>query len=140
LICRRISTARYAFYGSPDYAARHGLPGGIGDLGRHQFVIFERANRPSFVRAWLREHVPNARIVQTFTEHELMDEAVAEGQGLGVLNVKSCEGDAKYVRCFDPIEDFKQEHVLLVAPEAYRRAEVKAFVKFFAPRYAAIYR
>lgn len=140
LICRQISTARYAFFGSPGYAAEHGLPAGIDDLAKHRFVIFERANRPSFVKAWLGEHVPNARIVQSFTEHELMAEAVAEGQGLGVLNVKSCEGDAKYVLCFDPIEDFKQEHVLLVAPEAYRRAEVKAFVKFFAPRYAAIYR
>jgi len=140
LICRTISTAEYAFYGSDAYAARHGLPRGIGDLGAHQVVVFETASRPSFVKNWLREHAPNARVVQSFAEYDLMREAVVEGLGLGVLNLRSTEGDPKLVRCFDPIPDFAQQHLLLVGPEAYRRAEVKKFLKFFAPRYAAIFR
>ncbi|WP_176445123.1 hypothetical protein [Maliponia aquimaris] len=43
-------------------------------------------------------------------------------------------------RCFDPIAELDAEHLLLVSPEAWRRREVKEFVTFFAPRYAAIFR
>lgn len=31
-------------------------------------------------------------------------------------------------------------NVMLISPDAYRRPEVKEFTKFFAPRYAAIFR
>ena len=32
------------------------------------------------------------------------------------------------------------EHLMLISPKAYKRAEVKEFTKFFAPRYATIFK
>lgn len=59
---------------------------------------------------------------------------------LGFCNLKFAESDDALIRCFDEIEELTVPHMMLAAPEAYRRPEVKAFTKFFAPRYAAMFR
>ncbi len=140
LICRKISTARYALYGSRAYAAEKRLPASVGDLRGHRFVVFRPDSTPRASEAWLLRHVTKDQIVAAFSEFDLLRSAVSNGQGLGVLNVRQSDEDDNLVRCFDPIEELKQEHLLLVSPEAYRRPEVKKFVAFFAPRYAAIFR
>ncbi|SMX40451.1 hypothetical protein MAA8898_02140 [Maliponia aquimaris] len=58
----------------------------------------------------------------------------------GILNLRLALGIGGLARCFDPIAELDAEHLLLVSPEAWRRREVKEFVTFFAPRYAAIFR
>ena len=75
----------------------------------------------------------------SFTEIDLMHAAIKAGHGLGLMNDKLAEGDETLIRCFEPIEELSRQHLMLIAPQAYRRPEVKAFVKFFAPRYAAIF-
>ena len=42
----------------------------------------------------------------------------------------------------DLLSDAKEiaEHLMLISPKAYKRAEVKEFTKFFAPRYATIFK
>jgi hypothetical protein len=54
--------------------------------------------------------------------------------------VRLAEADGALVRCFEPPEELSAQHLMLVAPEAYRRQEVREFTRFFAPRYAAIFK
>ncbi|MEZ5723053.1 MAG: hypothetical protein R3D59_16805 [Paracoccaceae bacterium] len=54
--------------------------------------------------------------------------------------MRKCAGDPELIPCFDPPPELDAEHLMLVTPEAWRRPEVKAFTRFFAPRYAAIFR
>jgi hypothetical protein len=56
------------------------------------------------------------------------------------MNVRLAEADEGLIRCFDPPEELSAQHLMLIAPEAYRRPEVRAFTRFFAPRYAAIFK
>lgn len=140
LIRRRISTPRYALYGSPSYARRHGLPGSPAELQGHGFVTYRPKGEMRDSERWILTHAPGARIVRSYAEYDLLHEAIAEGMGLGVLNLRACEGDPRLVPCFDPIGELDQEYLLLVPPASYRRPEVRQFVKFFAPRYAATYR
>ena len=140
LICRKISTARFALYGSRSYADKRGLPDSIDSLSGHCFVSFERTDVPPVFHAWLLRNVAPDQIVRSFSEIDLMFAAMKAGHGLGIMNVKHAETDETLVRCFDPIEDLTAQHLLLVAPEAYRRPEVKKFTSFFAPRYAAIFK
>jgi DNA-binding transcriptional LysR family regulator len=59
------------------------------------------------------------------------------------MNLRMAEADeaaGRLIRCFPPPEELSKQHLMLVSPDAYRRAEVKEFTKFFAPRYAAIFR
>jgi DNA-binding transcriptional LysR family regulator len=143
LICRKISTARFTLYGAPAYAKKHGLPRSPEELQGHSFVTFERAGMHLRFREWLLRQVSPEQIVMSFSEIELMDAAIRAGHGLGVMNVKLAEPDevaGTLIRCFDPPEEMSAQHLMLISPDAYRRPEVKAFTKFFAPRYARIFR
>ena len=140
LICRKISTARFSLYGSRSYAEKQGLPASTEDLLGHKFVSFLREDVPSVFHDWLTRHVELDQIRQTFAELDLMHAAIRSGHGLGIMNVKLAGSDDTLIQCFEPLEEMTSEHLMLIAPEAYRRPEVKAFAKFFAPRYAAVFK
>lgn len=140
LICRKISTARFTLYGSREYAAKSGLPGSPGDMKGHRFVTFQREGTSSALNDWLVRHVSADQIVQSFHEIELLHAAIQAGRGLGLINIKLAEKHDDLVGCFDPPEELSAQHLMLISPDAYRRPEVKDFTKFFAPRYAAIYK
>jgi DNA-binding transcriptional LysR family regulator len=140
LICRKISTARYSLYGSRDYAAKHGLPVSLDELDGHTFVTFERDDVPKTLHDWLLRHVNPARITLNFSEVDLMHAAVRSGLGLGLMNLSLAGQDPDLLRCLDPIEELSAEHLMLVSREAYKRPEVRKFTKFFAPRYAELYK
>ena len=142
LICRKISTARFTLYGAPSYAERRGLPNSPDKMRGHSFVMLERDGHSRF-HDWLLRHVSPDQIVMSFGEIELMVAAMRAGHGLGITNLKMAEADeaaGRLIRCFDPPEEMSAQHLMLVSPEAYRRPEVKEFTKFFAPRYAAIFK
>lgn len=143
LICRQISLARFTFYAARSYAEAHGLPSTPEELAGHRCFSFVREDMPPIFDRFLRRYVPDAAIVQTFSEIGMLDAAVRSGQGIGVQNLRFAEDEEKageLVRCFAPPDELTARHLLLVAPDAYRRPEVKAFVTFFAPRYAALFR
>jgi DNA-binding transcriptional LysR family regulator len=140
LIRRKISTPRYALYGSPGYADRHGLPASERDMQGHRYVTYRPKGEAREAEHWILRHASASRIVRSYVEYDLMHEAIMEGEGLGIMNVRSCEGNANLVQCFDPIGELDQEYLMLVAPASYRRPEVRQFVKFFAPRYVAFFR
>lgn len=143
LICRKISTARFTLYGAPAYAKKHGLPRSPEEMQGHSFVTFERTGMHFQFREWLLRQISPEQIVMSFSEIELMDAAIRAGHGLGVMNLKLAEADERagtLIRCFEPPEEMSAQHMMLISPDAYRRPEVKAFTKFFGPRYAAIFR
>lgn len=139
LICRKISDARWTLYGGREYARQFGLPKSTADLSGHRFVTYQRKGSPNILHEWLLRHVAPEQIVASYSELELMLAAVRSGKGLGVSNLKLVGSDETLVPCFDEIEDLTVPHLILISPEAYRRPEVKAFIAYFAPRYAAIY-
>ena len=140
LISRKISDAKWSLFGGRSYEKRFGLPSSPQDLKGHKFVTFQRGDVPSVFHDWLVERVEPDQIVATYSELDLMHSAIRAGQGLGISNVKLLESDNTFIQCFDQIKELSAPHLLLISPDAYRRPEVRAFVKFFAPRYAAIYK
>lgn len=140
LICRKISTAKFALFGSRAYSERRGLPSSIDDFKGHDFVTFRREGVPPVFDDWLRDHVDAEQIVMAFSEIDLMHAAIRAGRGLGAINLKLAEEDPTLIQCFGPIDALSSDHLMLISREAYRRPEVKEFTKFFAPRYAAIFK
>ncbi|MEM7320432.1 MAG: LysR family transcriptional regulator [Pseudomonadota bacterium] len=136
LICRIIGTARWAIFGSQCYADEFGFPSSINDLCHHRFVTFEREGRENYEHDWLVRNVSQNQIVLSCSEFDLMQASIRAGHGLGLLNVRLAQFDDGLIRCFDDIEELSRPNLMLISPEAYRRRQVKAFVKFFAPRYA----
>jgi DNA-binding transcriptional LysR family regulator len=140
LICRKISTAKWALFGSKNYAEKYGLPQTPDDLRGHRFVEFAHPDLPDYGRSWLLRHVSSDQIVMSFAEPELMQAAIRAGHGLGIVNLRLAAADKSLIRCFGDIEELTRSNVMLIAPDAYRRPEVRAFTKFFAPRYAATFK
>lgn len=143
LICRKISTAHFTLFGAPAYARAHGLPTSPEEMGEHVLVDYVPHGGQSFHHDWLARHVPPDRIVAIYGEFGLLEAAIRAGRGLGVINLRLAEADeasGRLIRCFPPPEALSADHLMLVAPEAYRRPDVRAFTRFFAPRYAAIFR
>jgi DNA-binding transcriptional LysR family regulator len=140
LICRKISTAHYALYGSREYAEKNGLPKSVNDLRGHSFVSFRNENASAAFHEWLMRNVTPEQIVRTFAEFGLMHAAIRAGHGLGIVNQRYAETDDTLIQCFEPLEELNSEHLMLISPDAHRRPEVRAFTKFFAPRYAAIFK
>lgn len=143
LICRHISTARFTLFGAPAYAEKHGLPKSPEEMRRHTFVTSERGSMLNRFRDWMLRYVSPDRFILQFTEVALMYSAVRSGRALGIMNLRMVEEEEKagaLIRCFDPPEELSAQHIMLISPEAYRRSEVREFTKFFAPRYAAIFR
>ena len=69
-----------------------------------------------------------------------MNAEIRAGRALGVINLRMARDYPELIQCMEPPRALDTDHVILVSPEAWRRPEVKAFVKFFAPRYAARFR
>lgn len=140
LIQRKISTARFALFASRSYGDENGLPSSETDLAGHRFISFRRNDVPAYFDTYLRARVSPEQIIMTCSEIDLMTAAIRSGRGIGIMNVRLAEHEADFVQCFEPPPELDAEHLLLVSPDAWRRPEVKDFVKFFAPRYAALYK
>ena len=143
LIRRKISTARFTLFGAPSYAEKRGLPDSPDNLSGHSFLTYQRDGLFSRHHDWLTRRLSPDQLVTSFAEAELLGAAIRAGRGLGIMNLKMAEPDetaGRLIRCFEPPADLSAEHLMLISPNAYRRAEVKEFAKFFAPRYAAIFK
>ena len=140
LICRKLSTARWALFGGKSYAEKFGLPKSTNDLKGHRFITFKHPDVPTDLHDWIAHQVSAKQIVMSFSEPELIQASIRAGHGLGLVNLRLASFDHGLIRCFGPIEELSRPNMMLIAPDAYRRPEVKAFTKFFAPRYAAIFK
>ncbi|MGI9394477.1 MAG: LysR family transcriptional regulator [Boseongicola sp.] len=140
LICRKVSVDHWALFGGQTYADKFGLPNSLDDLKGHRFVTFQHDDAADFLHTWLARTVAPDQIIMSFSDLDLMHASVRAGHGLGLCRVRPSESDGALIRCFDNIEELSRPVMMLIAPDAYRRPEVRAFTKFFAPRYAAIFK
>ena len=89
---------------------------------------------------WLMRHVSPDQIASSFNELSMVEAATKAGHGLALLHTRFADNEAGLIRCFDPIEELSMMVTLLMSPDAYRRPEVRTFVKFFAPRVTATFK
>ena len=97
------------------------------------------SNVPDILHNWLLRHVSPNQIIRSFSDIEQMYASIRVGYGLGLIHVRWGDTEAAFIRCSGNIEELSRPHTMLIAPDAYRRPEVKVFTKFFAPRYAATF-
>ena len=136
LICRRLTTSTASIYGSKGYADRYGLPKDEQDLDGHRFVVFETPRRiPSPLNDWLLERINPDQIVSRCSDIESLSAAVRAGLGLGPIATSLATDEPTFHRCFPPPEGLGVPVWLLISPDAWRRPEVKAFARFFVPRF-----
>lgn len=138
LIKRKLSTPKFTIYASRKYADAYGLPDSPDTLAGHRVVMFQRHDVVPLFRTWLEAHTTPDQIVACYSEPDLVDAAILAGKGIGIMNVRLATMDyPDLIPCFEAPKELTGDYSIYVSPEAWRRPEVKEFVRFFAPRYSA---
>lgn len=132
LILRPIMRVELALFASEDYVARHGKPEAPEDITGHDVLLFSQSLGPSSINAWLEGIADPARVVGRSAEMYSMRSAIQSGLGIGPLTVQFAR-QAGLVQCLPPREEFYSEGWLVIAPDAWRHEEVKAFARFIVP-------
>ena len=140
LICRRIIELRMSLFASRSYVEEVGCPGSSDDLAGHRVVAFDGSLTNHPCNHWLQSKVGDDQIVMKVGDILTMASNIKMGVGVGALPTRFQAGNPNLVHCFELPEGTGSIVWLLVNPTAYKRPEVKAFTKFFAPRYTEYYR
>lgn len=139
LICRKLADAASTLYVSRRYVEKFGRPTSPAEFSGHKFIVYQGESIPSQINNWLLERIRPDQIVMTCGDFESMITAIEMGTGVGPLPVSNVHpSNTRVLPCFDPPAEAFVPIWLLANPSAYKRAEVKAFFSFFAPRYAAL--
>jgi DNA-binding transcriptional LysR family regulator len=134
LICRKLSIATTSLYASRIYAERHGLPRDETEFAGHRFIGYHSKRKSFPISDWLLARIEPDQIVSRVTDPESIVAAVQAGLGIGAVPTTLAE-EVGLVRCIPPPEGTAVTGWLVMSPEAWRRPEVKAFAKFFVPRF-----
>jgi len=140
LICRRISELRMSLFASRSYVEKFGRPASPDDLAGHRLVAYDDSLADHPANQWLLARVGEDQVVMTVRDILAMASNIKLGIGVGVLPTRFQSGNPNLVQCLELPEGTGSIVWLLVNPTAYKRPEVKAFTKFFAPKYTDYYR
>jgi DNA-binding transcriptional LysR family regulator len=123
---RRICGLGWTVYGTPAYAARHGLPRGLGDLAGHAVMGGEgRIAEAAALR--LLEEMPGVEVVSR--SDSLTNIAAAVAAGLCLSALPCLIGDRlRLLRCFAPPPELAGEFWLVVREELRQDRHVRAFL------------
>ncbi|WP_435257613.1 LysR family transcriptional regulator [Thioclava sp. FR2] len=139
LICTRLNQVTSTLYASKSYAKAFGLPKSEADFAGHRFVVYDPTTPSMMLNNWLLERISEDQIVSRSADAESVTAAIAAGLGIGPVSTTLSFDYPSLVACFEPMEDICTTSWLVISPQAYRRPEVRAFAKFFAPRFRADY-
>lgn len=140
LICRRLFELSMSLFASRKYVEKYGRLESLADIDAHRFVTFVDRLLRHPANEWLLERVPNENVVASCGEMLAMSTHVKLGLGIGLLPTRYQLSNPELVHCHELPKGTGAVIWLLVNPVSYERSEVKAFTKFFAPRYIDYYR
>ncbi|GHF60946.1 LysR family transcriptional regulator [Seohaeicola zhoushanensis] len=139
LICSKLTDVTSTLFASRSYAEAHGLPRSDAEFAGHSFVVYDPSPSPDGLNAWLMKRISPDQIVSRSADAESVCAAIAAGLGIGPVPTSLAVDYPAMVPCFPPPQETTVQSWLCIAPDAWRRPEVKAFAAFFAPRFRAGY-
>lgn len=146
LVARKLGNNPMALCASPDYLARHGMPGNVAELAQHDAIIYHRVG---VIRSWLipqadgttRELTPKTRLLMD--DLQAIADAAAAGFGIAwlpcwLIRESLLQGRLLPVMGEVPGVDFEMHAVWPVTPHLPLkvRLAVDAFVKQLPGRMA----
>jgi len=130
LVGRKIADSIWAIYASRSYIERHGKPERVEDLTLHPLVSLDESMSGHRVVTWLRDNVPNGKIVARNNSVLGLMYAVKSGVGIGPLPTPIADADSDLVRVLGPIPELSRSWRLLAHPDVRRTPRVAAFFDF----------
>ena len=130
LVGRRVSGVSFAVYAAPIHFA---ADADRADLGAHNWVAPDDTLSGSTIAQWMRNAIPEARIVFRADSLVAMREAAAANLGLVALPCYLGDTDPRLERVVpNPIVDMETVLWILTHRDLRRTARVRAFTQFIA--------
>jgi len=130
LVGRKIADSVWAVYASRKYVERHGSPQRIEDLADHALVGFEDGMAQHRAAKWLRETVPDGKVVARNDSVLGLVYSVKASVGLAALPTAIGDAEQDLVRVLGPIPELARSWRILTTPELRRTPRVAAFFDF----------
>jgi DNA-binding transcriptional LysR family regulator len=130
LVGRKLADSIWAIYASQGYIARHGKPERVEDLSGHPLVSLDESMSGHRVVKWLKQAVPDAKIVARNNSMLGLVYAVKSGVGIGPLPTAIADAEPDLVRVLGPIPELARSWRLLTHPDLRRTPRIAAFFDF----------
>ena len=133
LICRKLGALSGGLFASRVYPGP--LPSHPYQLKRHKFAIFDGQNVPHALNNWLLGLIEPDQVVTKCSDLGSMVATISKGEVLGPLPRPLGENNEKLAACLYAPDNLSVPVWIVISPAAYRRKNVRAFVKLMAKRY-----
>lgn len=119
---------RMALYATGSYLKQHGHPKSDADLSAHRWIGPDNPKSRAPMFQWLRQAVPNARVVFQSPDPRAQEQAVLAGAGLGFLSVLDVPAHDDLVQVMPPRREWESPLWLVTHVDLHRSAKVQAFL------------
>jgi molybdate transport repressor ModE-like protein len=140
LVARKVSETHWTLYASKDYVNRMGTPATPAELKNH--VLIGGTDEPQTIpglRTFLAQ-APGVGATLKSTSITNLFASVKAGLGIGPMPCILADADHDLVQVFPPPPESLAYTWIVTRPELKDSPRVRAFIDFFAPRFAALTR
>jgi DNA-binding transcriptional LysR family regulator len=138
LIGRKIGESLWAVYAGREYVRRHCAPNSLQAAAGHDWIALDASMPNHRSSQWLRQAVPNARIVVTSGSVLGMVHAAKANVGVAALPTALGDGEPDLIRLFGPVPELTRIWRLLTTRQLRRTPRVASFFEFMVQETATL--
>jgi DNA-binding transcriptional LysR family regulator len=131
---RRIGDDDWAFYCSPSYAERHGVPASLKELRDHMLLGGGGDNLWRQYQAYLQRVGLEDRVTMRYDSSVGLLSGVRAGLGIAVLPCIAADFEVDLIQCFPPRKDHGREMWLVTHERVRHVPAVRAVIDFLYER------
>lgn len=117
-------------YATRGYVDAHGMPSGLDDYSKHQFVGYDNDDSRAPFNRWLRAKVPEAALTFRSNDVRALEQAVLAGAGIGFMSMSEAQANPDLVEVFPHQEEWSAPLWLVTHVDLHRTHKVQAFLSF----------
>ncbi len=121
-------------YASKGYVDRHGLPTSEAEFDQHLFVSADDPKNRAPFNQWLRDIVPEERIIFRSQDVHAQRRAIAAGAGIGFIPRVLAQEFGDLVEVLPPRDEWTAPLWLVTHMDLHRTTKVQAFLNFLKDR------
>ena len=130
LVARRVGEQAYRLYATADYLARRGSPRAVRELASHDILLYDRDFDRMPQQAWLRDSVPDSRIVLRTNATPTLLAACAAGLGVALLPTWYPRADRRLVPVLPGLAIPSSEVWAVTHPDLRGSARITAVMRW----------
>jgi DNA-binding transcriptional LysR family regulator len=132
LIGRKVADSLWAVYGGRDYLARHGMPSCTDEMASHAWIGFDQSMANHRATLWLRQVMPQARMVATSGSVLGLVHSVKANVGLAALPTALGDAEPDLLRVLHTVPELTRSWRMLTTRQLRKTPRVSAFFEFMA--------